>query len=370
MGRLGRNPGLIPPPRPASAFQDDGALADLLRRNRESLPPGPVLVVNCPGVATAQSLIGLRRGETTDFLVRDVAIHREISSLDDPLPGKVSCLLSCWSPPDRRYAAALVFLPKGRMTAEMDLTLATVSVPSGGTVAMIGRLKEGARTAREALARLCGPLTGEDSARHARFSVSVRKIPGTPRGTLDDWRMDALAEVPGGTLKVASFPGVFSHGRIDPGTALLLGNIPADPVPRVLDFGCGSGAIGAALARAWPGSFVAMADSHSLACESARLTLRANGIGNAEVVQSDGYPEEGAKYGLIAANPPFHAGTRADYSVLRDMWNGAPGHLEPRGRLLVVLTGGIPSRVMDGRLFQRVRQLARQGPYRVIEATK
>ena len=59
-----------------------------------------------------------------------------------------------------------------------------------------------------------------------------------------------IFEVPlaDGPLKVVSLPGVFSHGRLDRGTALLLEHLDKLPSGHLLDFGCGAGVLGAALA--------------------------------------------------------------------------------------------------------------------------
>ncbi len=47
-----------------------------------------------------------------------------------------------------------------------------------------------------------------------------------------------------GPLKVISLPGVFSHGRLDRGSALLLEHLDKLPSGHLLDFGCGAGVLG------------------------------------------------------------------------------------------------------------------------------
>ena len=69
----------------------------------------------------------------------------------------------------------------------------------------------------------------------------------------------------------ATYPGVFAAKRIDEGTALLIGVLPplrADA--RVLDYGCGSGVIGASAAARAPAIALDLLDNDSVALEAAR----------------------------------------------------------------------------------------------------
>ncbi|MBS7676150.1 methyltransferase, partial [Vibrio cholerae] len=84
-------------------------------------------------------------------------------------------------------------------------------------------------------------------------------------------------------LKVVSLPGVFSHGRLDRGTELLLEHLDKLPSGNLLDFGCGAGVLGAAVKRRYPHNTVTMLDVDAFAAASSRLTLAANGL-EAEVL--------------------------------------------------------------------------------------
>ena len=56
--------------------------------------------------------------------------------------------------------------------------------------------------------------------------------------------------VPGASFAMRTDRGVFSHGRLDAGTRVLLRSVPAPPATGVgLDLGCGAGPI--ALTLAW-----------------------------------------------------------------------------------------------------------------------
>ena len=83
----------------------------------------------------------------------------------------------------------------------------------------------------------------------------------------------------------------------------------AGPAPaRALDLGTGSGAIALALAAAWPATEVTAVDSSPDALDLARENAVATGLaGRVSFVRSDWFDAlpEGARFGLIVANPPY-----------------------------------------------------------------
>jgi 16S rRNA (guanine1207-N2)-methyltransferase len=101
----------------------------------------------------------------------------------------------------------------------------------------------------------------------------------------------------------------------------------------------------------------------------AKGNLRRNKITNAEVRPGSVYaPVEGERFDVIATNPPYHAGRELVLEILE----GAPEHLVPDGRLLVVGKGSQGIRYYQEWLREHwarsVEVLARGGGYRVVEA--
>jgi 16S rRNA (guanine1207-N2)-methyltransferase len=78
--------------------------------------------------------------------------------------------------------------------------------------------------------------------------------------------------------------GLPSKDRIAPATELLIEKVNLRQGDRVLDYGCGYGAVGIALADAAPGLEVHMVDSDIRAVRFAQRNARANGAKNAHVV--------------------------------------------------------------------------------------
>ena len=143
----------------------------------------------------------------------------------------------------------------------------------------------------------------------------------------------------GRTLTLETRHGLFSARSIDGGTALLLRELEAvPPQARVLDLGCGYGAIGLALAARWPEARVTLVDSDIRAVESACANIAANGLANACALLSPGLRELGAEtFDLIAANLPAQAGNDALDEILLE----ARDHLAESGALVVVVVNGL-----------------------------
>ncbi len=163
--------------------------------------------------------------------------------------------------------------------------------------------------------------------------------------------------------------GVFSSHGLDPGTALLIEALAPGPAQRVLDLGCGWGAVGIAAARAAPRGHVVLTDVNRRAVHLARKNLRRNRIQNAEVRTGplfDPVPDE--RFDWIATNPPYHVGRETILRLLEE----APRHLEPEGTLLVVGKGSHGILYYQAWLSEHfpgtVEVLGRGSGYRVVAA--
>ena len=163
--------------------------------------------------------------------------------------------------------------------------------------------------------------------------------------------------------------GIFSSHGLDPGTALLIENLTVRPTDRVLDLGCGWGAVGVAAAKSATEGHVILTDVNRRAARLARENLERNRVRNAEVrVGSLFTPVRGEQFDLIATNPPFHAGRELVLRILL----GAPEHLRPGGRLVLVGKGSQGIRFyqewLETHWTGEVSVLGRGSGYRVLEA--
>lgn len=114
-----------------------------------------------------------------------------------------------------------------------------------------------------------------------------------------------------------SVGGLFSKDRIAKSTRLLIDNVNVTPGDNILDYGCGYGAVGIALADSAPGVDIRMVDSDIRAVRWAQENVRANGVKNAHIVldhtldrYTDGF------FNIIAMNPPVEEGSEAIFEMI------------------------------------------------------
>ena len=140
-------------------------------------------------------------------------------------------------------------------------------------------------------------------------------------------------ELPDTSFTLRTDRGVFSHGRLDPGTELLLRKAPAPP-PRgeLLDLGCGAGPIAMTLARRSPDATVWAVDVNERARALCAANATANGIPNVVVLPPEGVPAD-VRFDAIWSNPPIRVGKVA----LHDLLAAWLGRLTPTGRALLVV---------------------------------
>jgi 16S rRNA (guanine1207-N2)-methyltransferase len=233
---------------------------------------------------------------------------------------------------EQPFDSAVLFLPKARDLTNYTLN-ALASRLAGRELFLVGEKRSGIEAAAKQLSPF-GRARKLDSARHCQlWQVTVEQAPEAL--ALESLAQHYEIDMEDGPLKVVSLPGVFSHGRLDRGSALLLQHIDKLPSGNLLDFGCGAGVLGAAVKRRYPHNNVIMLDVDAFATASTRLTLAANGL-EAEVVTGDGIDAAPMGLSTILSNPPFHVGVHTDYKATENLLRKARQHLKSGGELRLV----------------------------------
>ena len=168
----------------------------------------------------------------------------------------------------------------------------------------------------------------------------------------------------GETLRFLTDAGVFSRGEVDFGTDVLLRSLPEEMAGRVLDLGCGWGAVGASVGKKYPACRIVMSDVNERALALAAKNAAANGV-QAETAQSDGLEQVEGPFDYILTNPPIRAGKQVIYRLFAE----SAQKLSPEGALYIVIRKqqGAESAVKYLKtIFQQVDTVDKSGGFWVI----
>ncbi|MET8151615.1 class I SAM-dependent methyltransferase [Actinoplanes sp. NPDC049668] len=166
--------------------------------------------------------------------------------------------------------------------------------------------------------------------------------------------------------------GVFSAGRLDPGTAVLLrkADLPtAAAGGTFLDLGCGYGPIACVLATEAPAATVWAIDVNARARDLTAANAAALGlVGRVKVASPDDVPGD-VGFDEIWSNPPTHVG-KAELHALLERW--LP-RLKPAGVAWVVINrnlGGDSLHAWLTSLGWDVARTASQRGFRVLRVSR
>ncbi|WP_416886463.1 methyltransferase [Marinospirillum sp.] len=275
----------------------------------------------------------------------------------------------------------LLFWPKAKEEGFWWLEQALAHWPS---LDLVGDNHSGLKAVAKNLAQAGLSIHKVDTAKR----TSLYRLQLSDQPTQDLALIRTLAPVAKATqwqtedqLTLISRPGVFSHGRLDEGSALLLEvwrerlqeptsqQLGQARPKQLLDLGCGCGLLGGWLLKHYASAAQLCAtDVNGLALAATQATLAANGL-QGEVLPSDIYSSlDGRRFDWIVSNPPFHTGQRTDYSLAERLIREAPQHLHPQGELWLVANRFLPWPELLEASFGQYQEYAQDGRYAVYWA--
>ena len=163
---------------------------------------------------------------------------------------------------------------------------------------------------------------------------------------------------------------MFSHDRIDRGSALLAAHLPAQLAGKVADFCAGWGYLSAELAQRAPaitGLDLYEADFEALEAARGNLAGRQGTRFFWHDLEAERVTE---RYDWVVTNPPFHRGRKADPGLGQAIIRAAAAALRPGGRLVLVANRQLPYEAELARSFGAVEQLALDGGFKVLSARR
>jgi 16S rRNA (guanine1207-N2)-methyltransferase len=139
---------------------------------------------------------------------------------------------------------------------------------------------------------------------------------------------------------------------------------------RVLDIGCGYGAVGIAAAIFNPRLQVTLVDVNARAVRLARKNIEKNCAHNAEVKRGNLYESlNDLVFDCILSNPPISAGMKTVKAIICH----APGHMAREATFQMVVrskVGGKRLQMIFKEAFGNVAVMARESGYRVLKSEK
>jgi 16S rRNA (guanine1207-N2)-methyltransferase len=170
-------------------------------------------------------------------------------------------------------------------------------------------------------------------------------------------------------LALATDAGVFSPGRLDPGTRVLLDTAPPPPAQgNLLDLGCGYGPLALVLASRAPGASVWATDVNTRALHLCSINKDSVGLSNVRCVPPDS-ADLPASFALIWSNPPIRIGKAA----LHEMLSAWLARLTPDGEAYLVVQRNLGSDSLQRWLAEQgwaADRFAARAGYRVLRVTR
>ncbi len=171
--------------------------------------------------------------------------------------------------------------------------------------------------------------------------------------------------------KFQTTSGMFSHGRIDPGSAVLASHMCKTISGKTADFGAGWGFLShAALERSEKLTALDLYEADYNALKAAKQHLKHITTSLPIHFYWHDLVHEPITnlYDTIISNPPFHTQQTTDVSLGQHFIINAAKYLKPGGNLLLVANRHLPYETLLKRLFRTVLIYEKAHGFKVIEA--
>lgn len=276
-----------------------------------------------------------------------------------------------------RVDIVAVRIPHDRMSQLELLVDAFSLLEPGGMCYLAGGVNEGIKPAARAMEQLFGNAISLAQRGGHRVLRAVKRYHAIPDIELFHHPLLAAnvfhrvdATLRDRAVSLFTRPGVFSWEHVDEATAVMATVMDVRAGARVLDLGCGTGALGVVAALAGSGA-VCMVDADSEAVRCATRTAEAAGVRDFRAVASDiAHEVREERFDMVISNPPFHVGKATDLQVpaqfIQDAWHV----LEHGGLLQLVANRTLPYERLIEERFGNIATRHDGARFKVLSAEK
>ena len=266
-----------------------------------------------------------------------------------------------------KYQWIIIRQPRQKALLKMLLDCAAGCLAADGVLWLAGENKAGIKSTDKQLKSYFDHVRKLDNARHCTVfeATGVSQPHSFDKSKYQEkWLLNCAP----GELRVVSYPGVFAHGRLDPGTALLIKALATmDLQGDVLDFACGAGIVGACIAANNKKAKLTLLDTNALALKACEDTFKANHL-HGNVIASDGLSELTGSFDTIVSNPPIHADLKTDNQLGIRLLEPIHQFMNPGSTLIIVANIHLPYEKWLSGTFRSHQQLLTNDRYKIIAA--
>lgn len=235
---------------------------------------------------------------------------------------------------------------------------------NGGKLYIAGKKKTGLKRYRNLLKDQEGETRKKTSKGKTRLYIHEKQ--GEVESNFEEVEKNFKASLGDFEADFVTCEGLFSSGKLDEGSEILIENLEAEEDEKALDLACGYGAVGLYLRNVFSPD-VTLSDDDLLALRYAERNFEENDTEASGFIHCDCLEEFSAEsFDLIVSNPPTHQGG----SITDEMFQESYKALKPGGRFVIVYNRNMDFRDQLDQIFDSTEVLEDRDNFRVLKASK
>jgi len=326
----------------------------------------PVLIINDAFGGLSCPLNQLSIHCWSDSFVAHDAIRRNCHQNKIMPPGQ---FIPASQSLQQQYDLVLIKVPKTLSLLEDQLYRLKPHIHTDTTLIACGMAKHIHRTTLTLFENIIGDTHTSRATKKARLiftrNTQPKILPSPYPKTVHDGGLQ---------LSLNNYANVFANNQIDQGSRFFIEHFGLCPkADRILDLGCGNGALGIMMKRLQPKAQIDFVDESYLALKSAEENWNRNGFmpDDGRFIVSNCLEQyQGEKSHLILCNPPFHQGHHIGDQTAWTMFKQSKEQLAINGELWVIGNRHLAYHNKLKRLFGNCTTVASNKKFVVLVAKK